>query len=101
MLQLYLELLSSCIVCLHDIHLLLYIGFQGVEFGANAHYEYSIEQLVAAKEEADVEVIAMCAHKGSLFLSSKGLTLFAFQVVSLMTQGWLHNQEERKNLSIC
>ncbi len=39
-------------------------GFKAVEWGADITYSYSKEKLVAAKKEANVDVIGLCSPLG-------------------------------------
>jgi len=43
------------------------IGFEAVEFGADITASCSKEELVAAKEKADVEVVGLCGINGRLY----------------------------------
>ena len=40
------------------------VGFRGVEFGADVPPSWSKEEIVAAKERAEVEVVGLCGPNG-------------------------------------
>ena len=51
-------------------HYALSLGFRGVEIGADVLDQFTIEQVVAAKNEAKVDVVGLCAQNGILYCVS-------------------------------
>ena len=55
-----------------------FAGFRAVELSADVPDEWSIEQLLVAKEGANVEVVGLCAQTGMIGSLSQG-TLYLIQ----------------------
>ena len=48
----------------------LFVGFKAVEWGAEIPDQYSVQELVAAREKAGVSVIGLCTPAGTLFINN-------------------------------
>ncbi len=65
------------------------VGFKAVEWGAEIPDQYSLQELVAAREKAGVSVIGLCTPAGMLFVTvlicTGGLYLYATSLVQIMS----------------
>lgn len=57
---------SVCFTALYS----MVSGFKAVEWGAEIPDQYSVQELVAAREKAGVSVIGLCTPAGTLFINN-------------------------------
>ena len=48
----------------------LFVGFKAIEWGAEIPDQYSVQELVAAREKAGVSVIGLCSPAGTFFINN-------------------------------
>jgi hypothetical protein len=69
------HVLNEIMWCVDMFHRSLFygfigIGFKAVEWGAEIPDQYSLQDLVAAREKAGVSVIGLCTPAGMLFVTA-------------------------------